>query len=113
MQGIEILNKTPILEFSDLSNTLFGITIYILIASLVLLVLAFVTRKDPIFYVFALVLFTSFILIIIAVVLPEQESGRYTYQCKISEEVSLVEFYEKYEIADKNGDLWAIRERKK
>lgn len=111
MEGVEILNQTPILEFSDLSNWIFSAAFYILIASLVLLVVVFVTRIDPIFYVFIVALTTSFILIIISAVLPSQESGRYTYQCKISEDVSLVEFYEKYGIVDKNGELWTIRER--
>ena len=40
-----------------------------------------------------------------------QESGKYTYKCTISDDVSMTEFHEKYYIIEHENDIWTIGEK--
>lgn len=41
----------------------------------------------------------------------EEPTGTYKYDCLISEDVSMTEFYEKYEVIEVNGQIWTIKEK--
>ena len=41
----------------------------------------------------------------------EKETGRYRYEATISEDVSMTEFYEQYEVIEQRGEIWVIEDR--
>ena len=40
-----------------------------------------------------------------------EPTGRYRYECLIDDDVSVVEFDERYTIIDKRGDIWSIEDK--
>lgn len=40
-----------------------------------------------------------------------EDAGRYKYECLIDESVSAVEFYERYVIKEKRGEIYVIEDR--
>lgn len=107
IEGIEVLNKVPIME--PYTNSLGGIAsllfaIFLIITLVLVASNGFGVRVVGIFGIITIILFAASILLYI----PQKETGRYEYQCIISDEVSFVDIYEKYEVVSKDGELWTI-----
>ncbi len=99
MNGIEILSKTPI---ETLSAEAF-------VAIVILSIFGIIMCLSE-FYL------SSAITIIVAISIffcCQTPTGRYEYECKINDKVSVVKFYEKYEIKDHYDNVWIIRDKKK
>lgn len=99
MNGIEILSKTPIETLSAEA-----------IAAIVILSIFGIVMLFSDYY-------PSTVFITVAVMaigaLGKVPTGRYEYECKINDKVSVVKFYEKYEIKDHYDNVWIIRDKEK
>ena len=106
LEGIEILNKTEIMK-----PTIFvGILFVGLIVGIILLLVGVVSDFNVISILGGAI---SFICIILNAtpLADEQPTGKYKYQVLIDETVSMTDFYEKYEVIDKEGQIWTIKEK--
>lgn len=110
IEGIEVLNKAPIME--PFTNSLGGIvSLLFAIFFIVTLIVLFADGLD--FLIVGISAIISIILLVVSILLyePQKETGRYEYQCIISDRVLFVDMYEKYEVVSRNGELWTIRDR--
>lgn len=114
MAGIEVLYKEPIMDFNSLSWWFTGIGAVLLILGIILCVINSMTKRNKIFsrctcagIIIGIVFFVGSCL-----EFPFfMELDGYKYHCTISDEVDFVEFYEKYEVIERNEDLWVIQEK--
>lgn len=121
INGINVLNKTEILT----TEPIYIIWLLLLISAIILVVSFVVTiicmscnnnflkNIETISGVTLIVSFFSslILLLFMSVTGKTVHTGEYTYEVLINDNVSLNEFYEKYEITDKNGRIYTIKER--
>ena len=108
IKGIDILSKTEIRDIHILEFV--GLTLVsILIAFGLVLWLDDKCDIDEIPIIF-LVIFLGGMMCLNGV-LSSYKTGKYEYKVTISDEVSLNEFYDKYEIVDQEGKIYTIKEK--
>lgn len=107
MNGIEIISTSTETEF--LVVPFLSITIFTMIA---FVVIALCEHWDVGFAVIPTCLGLIFGCGIYGLIFHEIFPTEYnTYKVTISENVSMTEFYEKYEIIDTDGEIFTVRER--
>lgn len=105
IKGIEILDKT------EISTVAVG-RIFIVSAIWVILITVIGTKLSNEFGEWSgniFVLIISAITLVIGVKVGAEPTGKYEYKVTITDEVSLNEFNEKYEITDQEGKIYTIR----
>ena len=102
MDGITVLSKTEIK-----APTLTGIVIAIAIWIVLIIAVCFMTDGDTANAQLATAGITVFS-ILVAVALSKS-TGEYEYKVTIDNTVSMIEFYEKYEIVGQEGKIYTIR----
>lgn len=113
MTGIEIISKIPIKERMPLGYD--AVAIYSLIL-LIITIMAIVRTKriqcmdltTAMYFCFALVVIVAFG---IADTLNIQDTGRYLYECRISDEVSISEICTKYNIVKYENGIYTIEDK--
>ena len=111
MEGINILSTTPIMEKSDFVINIIITFFCISIVGLFCFFVFSICRIEKLALLSALIAILSIGITVVASTIKNKESGRYMYECLISEDVTLTEFYEKYNIVDVNGKIWTIYEK--
>lgn len=119
IEGMNVLEQTPIKEYTALSNILVGLGLFVAIVSVA--VLMFKTRdtntvdiKSKMFkrflccYVFGLVLA---LFSIIHFPCFYTETGRYTYKCELEDGVSANFISENFNIISIEDDIWTIGDK--
>jgi hypothetical protein len=115
MSGVEILSiiEEPIYQFSD---SAFGITLFFTLVICFFIGSYISMSEGELFYLFlfsvlGVIVGVLFGIIIGSVACIETDEVETTYKVTISEEVSLNDFMEKYEIIDQEGKIYTVRER--
>ena len=113
MQGIEILNKEPVM----ISNDNWVIIGFILIGiAFILGGVATKVENNILVYIslggFGLCMFSALIATIVykEVKIP---SGRYQYEAVIQDDVSIQEVYEHYNVIEQKGKIWILEDKEK
>lgn len=115
MQGIEILNKTPVM----INNDKLVIIVFVLLGiALIVGCVApkFDVKNEVLSYifigVFGLCLSLAFVVTIVykEVKIP---SDRYQYVAIIDDDVSINEVYEHYVVINKKGEIWILEDKEK
>ena len=114
MEGIYILNKTPVLVRPDW--WVIGVIVSILLL-VVFVAMTFIFAEidsDGLSALFIGLSFCAFISIFAccSVEVPNTD-GRYRYEVVIDENVPLKDIYEKYNIIEQNGKKWVIEDKEK
>ena len=112
MQGIDILNKT-------MTTDTCGWVFIILIIGAIALIVSFIT-----FTIFAasecfgianicfwVLIASIFAVLLVAMINPQTETGRYRYEVTIDDSVSFLDICEKYEIVEQNGRIWTLEDK--
>ena len=101
IEGIEVLNKAPIME--PFTNSLGGIVSLLFAIFFIVTLVLFADGLD--FLIVGISAIITIILLVASILLyaPQKETGRYEYQCIISDGVLFVDMYEKYEVVSRNG----------
>lgn len=113
MEGIQILYSEPVYVATSFSTVL-------ILGGFLLAFILFIV--DMLLYKYEEILkVTSMVCLIIGIVsavlmaknipLFSKESSRKEYKCTISEDVSMIEFYDTYYIVEREGDLWTIQDK--
>lgn len=106
MEGITILNQTDVV---DLESWYFGLMLLVIGVFFIssVKVLAFMSRRSLIICIISFI-----IIIILAKISPRFEKCDYTkYEVTIDKNVSMIEFYNKYEVLEQHGEIWVIKEK--
>lgn len=108
--GIEILNKTEIIETS-LNNVSVSITLVLFLFGLIFLLFAIATDED-VFGFMGLTLFAlSLLMFILSFVFPNKvPTGRYEYEVYICDDANVVQLYKDYEYVESRGDIYIFRD---
>lgn len=112
MQGIDILNKTPVLVQPDWA---FGGVILSIVFFITFMVLTFIfveAEYDGLVAIFTILSCIAFILIPVcfSAKVPNTD-GRYRYEVTINENVSIQDIYEKYNVIEQDGKKWIIEDK--
>lgn len=118
MEGVEILNQTPV--YSDTCITL-GLLIPVIVCAIIGSIIALCYFKDGAGIFGALIgasvgLFIGWIAtVIIGCTIYESENNidHIEYQVTISDEVNLNDFMDKYEIVGQDGKIYTVIEKEK
>ena len=114
MEGIQILYSEPVYIATSFSR---GFIIGMFLLAFALFVLGlFVYEYEKVLNacsIICLIIGAVFVVLMANNASPlfSQETDKKEYKCTISEDVSMIEFYEKYSVIDREGDLWTIREK--
>ena len=111
MTGINILNKTEIMEYTYEQNIFFAVLLIVWIISAMLIVIGFICScKWPVIIGGILFLITS--IVIGAVDLEKSKNtGRYKYEATIDKDVPFTEVYKKYDVVKQKGDIWVLKDK--
>lgn len=115
MEGIRILSTEEVVSKTEFNSEAALAGCMIIFAVFIILGIFESIKEHDWLYL----AFTGFIGLFISVIvamgcgLTFEKSAEYTTQYKviISEEVSFIDFYEKYEIVDQDGEIYTIREK--
>lgn len=107
IEGIEVLNKVPIMKPTPLADFV-SIISAIIIVFAVITIICGAALYDNWIIGFGVCLILCSIIVIAIYGRKEMETGRYEYQCTISDNTSFMDMYEKYEVVSKDGELWTI-----
>lgn len=108
MEGIEILNKTSVNSIVWLYVAIWAV----LILGCYGLYMLFDKKGKETWCL--ITFFVGLAILILGIVFSDKintPSGKYTYQVTISQEASLVDFYEQYTVVSHEGDLWTIQDK--
>lgn len=110
IEGIEVLNKVPIMKLTPLADFV-SIISAIIIVFAVIIIICGAAFYDNWIIGFGVCLILCSIIAIAIYGRKEIETGRYEYQCTISDNISFMDMYEKYEVVSKDGELWTIMDK--
>ena len=114
MTGINILNKTEIMEYSNTQNVIITVAFAICIISLVMLLISFATLHDSLAISGIILVIVSFVIILITFGVGKiHHTGRYKYRATIDKTVPITEVYKKYDVIKQKGDLWVLKDKEK
>ena len=113
MQGVEILNKEPIMIQNE---KLCIVGMMILIIAVISSFIAIKIKDDVLgngfAIIFALCLFISLILAVLYKTV-EIPSDRYQYEAIIDDDVSINEVYKYYDVIEQKGKKWILEDKEK
>ena len=111
MTGINILNKTAIMEYTCAQHIFFAVLLIVWIISAMLIVIGLIcSSKWPLIVGGILFLITN--IVIGAVDLEKSKNtGRYKYEATIDENVPFIEVYKKYDVVKQKGDIWVLKDK--
>ena len=115
LNGIEVLNQTEILACPKWVGIAASICAIAIVVGFIGIIICGICDTDWMHIVFCGMFLISLLLFAIFSKIEREEltipTGKYEYQVTIDDSVSMNEFYEKYEIVEVNGKIYAIREK--
>lgn len=114
MNGVEILATEKVISETAFNWTGFWITgIIIIIISLILVILEFLRGEieDAWWVFFVGIILATTVSYASGKVTEEPIAYKNQYKVTVSDEVSMNEFYERYEIIDQKGKIYIVEER--
>lgn len=112
MQGIDILNKTMVTDTCGWAFIIVIIGAIVLIVSFITFIIFAASECFGIANVCFWVLITSiFAVLLVAMINPQTETGRYRYEVTIDDSVSFLDLHEKYDVIEQNGRIWTLEDR--
>lgn len=115
MKGVEILNKVAITEMPvwvEKSLT-FGI-VTILVTIIGMLIISYMTEwyiGDNICMIGVICLLAFTVGIVVVGDRNQVQTGKYRYEVILSEDVSITDIYEKYEVVEQRGEIWVLEDK--
>ena len=113
LEGVQILAQDPIKDFGYGGYVLGACVIIALIASIVYAIkeFNFIEGCCLVFYGFAISFCIGVILAMPVSAITSSPTGKYTYKVTVDENVSIVDFYERYEVISQDGMIFTVREK--
>lgn len=106
MQGINILNQTEIMTYSNFNG---GIILISFIGLIVCVIIAFDNCDEWISTMLGCIFGIIFALFVI--IGETEPTGRYRYECIIDKSVSIQDIYDNYKVVEQRGELWILEDK--
>ena len=113
MNGINILNETPIMKFSTTQENLSVILLTIIVVSVIGLIMGLIF-VDHVWWLSIVCSGLFMICIILGCIFCTEKTyntGRYKYEATIDEDVPFTEVYKKYDVVKQKGDIWVLKDK--
>jgi len=112
MDGIEVLNQIEITKNPDWAASLRTILIIVIVIGAIIFIISAITDLELLGIITG-ILEIVLVLACLGLAFIQEPTGKYEYQVLINEDISMLEFYGKYEIIDQEGKIFTIREKEK
>ena len=114
LEGITILNQTPVLEDPWYVIPLGIISFSLLFPFVVLLSIGIAEHNKIIFGISTVITIILLVLLCVAIKTEDTvDTGRYRYEVMIDDSVSFNKVLENYDIIEQNGRIWTIEDKEK
>ena len=111
MNGINILNKTAIMEYTYEQHIFFAVLIIIWCISAILVIIGLICDfKWPVIISGILFLITCIATCTVDLE-KSKNTGRYKYEATIDKDVPFTEVYKKYDVVKQKGDIWVLKDK--
>ena len=111
MTGINILNKTEIMEYTCAQHIFFAVLLIAWCISAILVIIVLICDfKWPVIISGILFLITCIATCTVNLE-KSKNTGRYKYEATIDENVPFTEVYEKYDVVKQKGDIWVLKDK--
>ena len=111
MTGINILNKTEIMEYTYEQHIFFAVLIIVWCISAMLIVIGIICSfKWPVI-ISGFLFLISCITMCIVDLEKSKNTGRYKYEATIDKDVPFTEVYKKYDVVKQKGDIWVLKDK--
>lgn len=117
IDGIKVLEQNPIKDYTSLSKVLLAVGILIAIIDVIIFIIntkGFTIQKMHKFKKYAIIyLLGLFASIFSCVPLPcfYTETGRYTYECKLEDNISANYIEENFDVVSVEDGIWIIKDK--
>ena len=111
MNGINILNKTEIMEYTYAQHIFFAVLLIVWIISAMLIVIGLICSfKWPVIIGGILFLISNITMCTVDLE-KSKNTGRYEYEATIDKDVPFTEVYKKYDVVKQKGDIWVLKDK--
>ncbi len=111
IDGITVLSQNEIMSTPMRFWVIAIVGIIICMISIIVMISSNEKSITNIFFISSIVCIIIFAISALCGVFIKNGTGKYTYKVTISDEVNFVEFNNKYEIIDKEGLIYTIKEK--
>ena len=111
MNGINILNKTEIMEYTCAQHIFFAVLLIAWCISAILVIIGLICDfKWPVIISGILFLITCIATCTVDLE-KSKNTGRYKYEATIDKDVPFTEVYKKYDAIKQKGDIWVLKDK--
>lgn len=111
MNGINILNKTVIMEYTYAQHIFFAVLLIVWCISAILIIIGLICDSKWSTIIGGILFLITYIVIGAADLKKSKNTGRYKYEATIDENVPFIEVYEKYDVVKQKGDIWVLKDK--
>ena len=111
MNGINILNKTAIMEYTCAQHIFFAVLLIAWCISAILVIIGLICDSKWSTIIGGILFLITCIAIGAADLEKSKNTGRYKYEAMIDENVPFIEVYEKYDVVKQKGDIWVLKDK--
>ena len=111
MNGINILNKTEIMEYTYEQNIFFAVLIIVWCISAILVIIGLICDSEWSTIISGILFLITCIVIGTVDLEKSKNTGRYKYEATIDKDVPFTEVYKKYDVVKQKGDIWVLKDK--
>ena len=111
MTGINILNKTAIMEYTFAQNIFCAVLLIVWCISAILVVIGLICDSKWSTIISGILFLISCITTCAVDLEKSKNTGRYKYEATIDENAPFIEVYEKYDVVKQKGDIWVLKDK--
>ena len=111
MTGINILNKTEIMEYTYEQHIFFAVLIIVWCISAILVIIGLICESKRSTIIGGILFLITNIVIGAADLEKSKNTGRYKYEATIDKDVPFTEVYKKYDVVKQKGDIWVLKDK--
>ena len=111
MNGINILNKTAIMEHTYEQNIFFAVLLIVWCISAILVIIGFICDSKWSTIIGGILFLITCIVIGTVDLEKSKNTGQYKYEATIDEDVPFTEVYKKYDVVKQKGDIWVVKDK--
>ena len=111
MTGINILNKTEIMEYTCAQHIFFAVLLIVWCVSAILVIIGLICDSKWSTIIGGILFLITCIATCTVDLEKSKNTGRYKYEATIDEDVPFIEVYEKYDVVKQKGDIWVLKDK--
>ena len=109
---MEIINQSPIMEMNPLYLSLsLKLLVAIIIGFIATCILIVCGGDISVMITGGFTILSAIALFVVIGVSPKVPTDRNKYEVKLDETIDINEFYDKYEVIERRGDIWVLQDK--